>query len=50
MHEASAFGAGFSWFGIKAFDRISPAFKIHGAPKETVSLRFTMNDKDAPNI
>jgi phosphatidylethanolamine-binding protein (PEBP) family uncharacterized protein len=50
MHEAMAFSASFSWSGIKACDRISPAFTIRDAPKETVSLRFTMNDKDAPNF
>jgi phosphatidylethanolamine-binding protein (PEBP) family uncharacterized protein len=50
MHEAMAFSASFSWSGIKTCDRISPAFTIHDAPKETVSLGFTMNDKDAPNF
>jgi Phosphatidylethanolamine-binding protein len=50
MHEASAFGASFSWSGIGACGRTSPAFTIHDAPKETASLRFRMNDKDAPNF
>ena len=50
MHEASAFSARFSWSGIKACGRTSPAFTIDDAPKETESLRFMMNDKDAPNF
>jgi phosphatidylethanolamine-binding protein (PEBP) family uncharacterized protein len=50
MHEASAFGASFSWSGIEACGRTSPAFTIHDAPKETESLRFVMNDKDAPGF
>ena len=50
MHEASAFSARFSWSGIKACSRTSPAFTIDDAPKETESLRFIMNDKDAPNF
>jgi phosphatidylethanolamine-binding protein (PEBP) family uncharacterized protein len=50
MHEASGFSARFSWSGIKACGRTSPAFTIDDAPKETESLRFMMNDKDAPNF
>ena len=50
MHEASAFSARFSWSGIGACGRTSPAFIIHDAPKETASLQFMMNDKDAPNF
>src|ERR1700737_3074889 len=50
LHEASAFSARFSWSGIKACGRTSPAFTIEDAPKETESLRFMMNDKDAPNF
>ncbi len=50
MHEASAFSASFSWSGIRACGRTSPAFTIHDAPKGTESLRFMMNDKDAPNF
>jgi hypothetical protein len=50
MHEASAFSARFSWSGVRACGRTSPAFTIHDAPKETESLRFMMNDKDAPNF
>src|SRR5580704_13721927 len=33
-----------------ACGRTSPAFTIDDAPKETESLRFMMNDKDAPNF
>jgi phosphatidylethanolamine-binding protein (PEBP) family uncharacterized protein len=50
MHEASAFSASFSWSGIEACGRISPAFTIQDAPNGTESLRFIMNDKDAPNF
>ena len=50
LHEASAFSVRFSWSGIKACGRISPAFTIEDAPEETESLRFMMNDKDAPNF
>jgi phosphatidylethanolamine-binding protein (PEBP) family uncharacterized protein len=50
MHEASAFSASFSWSGIRACGRTSPAFTIHDAPKGMESLRFMMNDKDAPNF
>jgi hypothetical protein len=50
LHEASAFSARFSWSGIKACGRTSPAFTIEDVPKETESLRFMMNDKDAPNF
>jgi phosphatidylethanolamine-binding protein (PEBP) family uncharacterized protein len=50
MHEASAFSAHFSWSGIKACGRTSPAFTIDDAPKGTESLRFMMNDTDAPNF
>jgi phosphatidylethanolamine-binding protein (PEBP) family uncharacterized protein len=48
--EASAFSARFSWSGIRACGGTSPAFTIHDAPMGTESLRFTMNDKDAPNF
>jgi phosphatidylethanolamine-binding protein (PEBP) family uncharacterized protein len=49
-HEASAFSARFSWSGIKACGRTSPAFTIHDVPMGTESLRFMMNDEDAPNF
>ncbi|MGO9238701.1 MAG: phospholipid-binding protein [Methylocella sp.] len=50
MHEASAFSARFIWSGIRPCGRASPAFTIHDAPKRTESLRFMMNDKDAPHF
>ena len=50
MHAASAFSASFSWSGIRACGRTSPAFTIQGAPEGTASLRFVMIDKDAPNF
>ncbi len=50
MPGAAAFSASFSWSGIGACGRTSPAFTILDAPQGTESLRFTMNDKDAPNF
>jgi hypothetical protein len=50
MHAASAFSANFSWAGIRPCGRVSPAFTIHDAPKETASLHFMMSDKDAPHF
>jgi phosphatidylethanolamine-binding protein (PEBP) family uncharacterized protein len=50
MHDASAFGARFSWSGISACGRTSPAFTIRDAPKGTESLRFMMSDQDAPSF
>ena len=50
MHAASAFSASFSWLGIKACGRTSPAFTIQDAPEGTERLRFVMIDKDAPNF
>jgi len=50
MHAASAFSARFSWSGIRACGRTSPAFTIQDAPEGTESLRFVMIDKDAPNF
>jgi phosphatidylethanolamine-binding protein (PEBP) family uncharacterized protein len=49
-HAASAFSASFSWSGIRACGRTSPAFTIQDAPEGTERLRFMMNDKDAPNF
>jgi phosphatidylethanolamine-binding protein (PEBP) family uncharacterized protein len=50
MHAASAFSASFSWSGIKACGRPSPAFTIQDVPEGTESLRFVMIYKDAPNF
>ena len=47
MHAASAFSASFSWSGIRACGRTSPAFTIQDAPEGTERLRFVMIDKDA---
>lgn len=48
--EAFAMKASFSWAGIPACDKISPAFSISDAPPETKNLRFTLHDNDAPNF
>jgi phosphatidylethanolamine-binding protein (PEBP) family uncharacterized protein len=50
LHAASTFSASFSWSGIRACRRTSPAFTIQDAPEGTESLRFVMIDKDAPNF
>ncbi|HEY1736084.1 MAG TPA: phospholipid-binding protein [Methylovirgula sp.] len=47
---AFAMKASFSWAGIPACDKISPAFTIADAPAGTKNLRFVMHDKDAPNF
>ncbi len=49
-HDASAFSASFSWSGINPCEKVSPAFTIVDAPKDTQSLRFMMRDRDAPNF
>jgi phosphatidylethanolamine-binding protein (PEBP) family uncharacterized protein len=48
--EAFAMKASFSWAGIPACDKISPAFAISDAPAETKNLRFNLHDDDAPNF
>lgn len=48
--EALAMKASFSWAGIPACNKISPAFSISDAPPETKNLRFTLHDEDAPNF
>ena len=50
LHEAPAFSGRFSWSGVRACGRTSPAFTIQDAPKGTESLRFMMRDEDAPNF
>ena len=50
VHAAPAFSASFSWSGIRACGRTSPAFTIQDAPEGTERLRFVMIDKDAPNF
>ena len=49
-HNASAFSARFSWSGISACGRTSPAFTIRNAPKGTESLRFMTSDENAPSF
>lgn len=48
--EAFAMKVSFSWAGIPACKKISPAFTISDAPPETKTLRFTMHDQDAPHF
>lgn len=47
---AQAFSAAFSWSDIGPCGGTSPAFTIRAAPKGTTSLRFGMQDYDAPNF
>ena len=46
--RAAAFDASFSWAGIPACDKISPAFKLSSVPEGTKRLRMFMTDLDAP--
>jgi phosphatidylethanolamine-binding protein (PEBP) family uncharacterized protein len=48
--EAKAFGARFSWAGIPACEKISPAFALAGVPPGTKQLRFAMKDLDVPTF
>jgi phosphatidylethanolamine-binding protein (PEBP) family uncharacterized protein len=48
--EASAFSARFSWAGIPACQKISPAFELAGVPGGTKHLRFEMKDLDVPGF
>jgi phosphatidylethanolamine-binding protein (PEBP) family uncharacterized protein len=47
---AYAFSARFSWAGIPACEKISPAFELSGVPAGTKQLRFTMQDLDVPTF
>lgn len=47
---AYAFSARFSWAGIPACEKISPAFELSGVPAGTKQLRFTMKDLDVPTF
>jgi len=47
---ASAFSARFSWAGIAACERISPAFELAGVPAGSKRLRFEMKDLDVPGF
>jgi phosphatidylethanolamine-binding protein (PEBP) family uncharacterized protein len=48
--QAQAFSMSFSWTGIPACKRISPAFTLAGVPAGTKRLRFEMHDLDAPGF
>jgi phosphatidylethanolamine-binding protein (PEBP) family uncharacterized protein len=48
--QAKAFSARFSWAGIPACEKISPAFELAGVPPGTKQLRFSMKDLDVPTF
>jgi phosphatidylethanolamine-binding protein (PEBP) family uncharacterized protein len=48
--RADAFTARFSWAGIAACERVSPAFELAGVPAGTKKLRFEMRDLDVPGF
>jgi phosphatidylethanolamine-binding protein (PEBP) family uncharacterized protein len=48
--RASAFTARFSWAGIAACEKISPAFALSAVPAGTKRLRFNMTDLDVPTF
>jgi phosphatidylethanolamine-binding protein (PEBP) family uncharacterized protein len=48
--RAEAFTARFSWAGIAACEKISPAFELAGVPTGTKRLRFEMHDLDVPTF
>ena len=48
--RASAFTASFSWAGIPACEKISPAFALSAVPAGTKRLRFNMTDLDVPTF
>jgi phosphatidylethanolamine-binding protein (PEBP) family uncharacterized protein len=48
--EAKAFSARFSWAGIPACEKISPAFELSGVPAGTKQLRFAMTDLNVPTF
>jgi phosphatidylethanolamine-binding protein (PEBP) family uncharacterized protein len=48
--HASAFSAAFSWVGVPACEKISPAFRLSGVPAATKQLRFAMVDLDVPTF
>jgi len=47
---ASAFTVSFSWAGIPACERISPAFTLSAVPAGTQRLRFEMHDLNVPGF
>ena len=48
--SAQAFSAKFSWDGIAACERISPAFELAAVPPGTKRLRFEMHDLNVPGF
>jgi len=48
--QAQAFTVSFSWAGIPACERISPAFTLGGVPAGTKHLRFEMHDLNVPGF
>ena len=48
--RADAFSARFSWAGIPACAKISPAFTLAGVPAGTKTIGFTMHDLDVPGF
>ena len=47
---AEAMSAKYSWAGIPACKRISPAFELADVPGGTARLRFEMTDLDVPGF
>ena len=47
---ALGFSAKFSWSGIKACEKVSPAFSLSDVPAGTKRLRFEMKDLDVPSF
>jgi len=48
--KASAFTASYSWAGVAACQKISPAFTLSAVPTGTRRLRFVMTDLDMPSF
>jgi phosphatidylethanolamine-binding protein (PEBP) family uncharacterized protein len=48
--RADAFSARFSWAGIPACEKISPAFQLAGVPAGSKRLRFEMKDLNVPGF
>lgn len=48
--KAEAFSAKFSWAGIPACQRVSPAFTLRNVPPGTEQLRFVMHDEQVPSF
>jgi phosphatidylethanolamine-binding protein (PEBP) family uncharacterized protein len=46
--SAEAFTAKYSWAGIAACEKISPAFELAAVPPGTKQLRFNMTDVNVP--